>query len=156
MTHARSGAIQFDPMHKLTPITLTGAAFLLSTTVKVDASWRCPSYYGAYYPSVGVARIALLIGRVRRLPRSSCHGGAPAKRQDDAERGKPYLPVPAECTNRRADSAPAPDTAYEQPASTKAALLIASLPAIGTLRRRPSSATILTRVPLATQRYDRR
>src|SRR5271168_5376820 len=53
---------------------------------------------------------------------------------------KAILATPAECTNRRADSAPAPDTAYEQPASTKAALLIASLPAIGTLRRRPSSA----------------
>jgi hypothetical protein len=42
ITHARSRAIQFDPMHKLlTAITLAGAAFLLSTTTTVNASWRC-------------------------------------------------------------------------------------------------------------------
>jgi hypothetical protein len=39
--------------------------------------------------SAGVARIVLLIGRVRRLSRSSCHGGAPGERQDDEERGEP-------------------------------------------------------------------
>jgi hypothetical protein len=43
--------------------------------------------------SAGVARIALLMGRVRRLPRSSRHGGTPGDRQDDEERGKPSLPV---------------------------------------------------------------
>ena len=43
--------------------------------------------------STGVARIALLIGRVRRLPRSSRHGGTPGERQDDEKRGKPSLPV---------------------------------------------------------------
>jgi len=43
--------------------------------------------------SAGVARIALLIGRVRRLSRLSHHGGAPGECQDDEERGKPTLPV---------------------------------------------------------------
>ena len=39
--------------------------------------------------SAGIARIALLIGRVRCLPRSSRHGGTPGERQDDEEHGKP-------------------------------------------------------------------
>jgi hypothetical protein len=43
--------------------------------------------------SAGVARVGLLIGRVRRLSRSSCHGGAPGERQDDEERGEPSWPV---------------------------------------------------------------
>ena len=43
--------------------------------------------------SAGVARIALLIGRVRRLSRSSRRGGAPGERQDDEERGKASRPV---------------------------------------------------------------
>ena len=42
---------------------------------------------------LGAARIALLRGRVRRLPRSNRHGGAPGERQDDEERRKPSLPV---------------------------------------------------------------
>jgi len=47
-------------------------------------------------PSVhpaGIARVGLLIRRVRRLSRPDCQGGAPGERQYDKERGKPSLPV---------------------------------------------------------------
>jgi hypothetical protein len=50
------------------------------------AGARCPALRLVH--SAGVARIALLIGRVRRLSRSSRHGGAPGERQDDEERAK--------------------------------------------------------------------
>jgi hypothetical protein len=55
------------------------------------AGARCPALRLVH--SAGVARIALLIGRVRRLSRSSRHGGAPGERQDDEERGKASWPV---------------------------------------------------------------
>ena len=41
----------------------------------------------------GVARIALLIGRVWRLSRHGDHGGAPGERQHDQKRGEPSIPV---------------------------------------------------------------
>ncbi len=48
---------------------------------------------------------------VRRLPRSGCHGGAPAERQDDEERGKPFVRwaitvAPAASSNSPNEAAP--------------------------------------------------
>jgi hypothetical protein len=39
-------------MKKTSTVTFAAAAALLSTSIAADASWRCPSLYGAYYPSV--------------------------------------------------------------------------------------------------------
>jgi hypothetical protein len=52
------------------------------------AGARCPAIRSVH--AAGVARIALLIGRVRRRTRPALHGGAPGERQDHEERG--HLP----------------------------------------------------------------
>jgi hypothetical protein len=72
--------------------SLARSGSLQSTLPAQASSWGSLSALRLVH-SAGVARIALLIGRVRRLPRSSCHGGAPAERQDDEERGKRSPPV---------------------------------------------------------------
>jgi hypothetical protein len=75
---------------------VTVAATVLAVHRHIGRPWlragaRCPALRLVH--SAGVARIALLIGRVRRLSRSSRHGGAPGERQDDEERGKASRPV---------------------------------------------------------------
>jgi hypothetical protein len=75
--------VYLKPMATLAPVG-TGRPWL-------RAGARCPALRLVH--SAGVARIALLIGRVRRLSRSSRHGGAPGERQGDKERGKASRPV---------------------------------------------------------------
>ena len=102
-----SGSLQRESANRR---SLARSGSLQSTLPARAPSWSSLSALRLVH-SAGIARIALLIGCVRRLPRSGCHGGAPAERQDDEERGKPFVRwaitvAPAASSNSPNEAAP--------------------------------------------------